>query len=223
MLSVHSMRAGMGHVHLIESDHSLILIDAGSPHHEQKILNKMRALNRSDLRLIFITHAHFDHYGSAAALHQATGAPIAIHHQDACLMEQGQTPLGIVRGRGKLARLFLPLYEKWVHFTPPKADLQLDDGDELEVFGIGGKVIHTPGHTPGSASLLVEGRIAFVGDLLSANGRPHAQRYYADDWEKLARSVERMKRIGPELTYTGHAHKPLNRKALKKLSAPRTD
>lgn len=218
MLKVHSVRAGLGYAHLIESDLSLILVDAGSPHHEEKILDKIRSLDRGDLRLIFITHAHFDHYGSAAALHQATGAPIAIHHQDSRIMELGQTPLGIVRGRGKLARLFLPLYENWAQFIPPKANLELNDGDELGSYGIEAKVVHTPGHTPGSASLLVEGRIAFVGDLLSANGRPHAQRYYAYDWVKLAESVELMKRISPELTYTGHARKPLDREALNKLS-----
>jgi hydroxyacylglutathione hydrolase len=218
LLRVYSIQAGLGYAHLIECDRNLILVDAGSPNHEGKILREIRSIDRSDLRLIFITHAHFDHYGSAAALRQATGAPIAIHHLDSEAMEQGQTSLGIVRGRGKLARLFLPLYEKWAHFIPPKADLEFSDGDDLGSYGIEAKVVHTPGHTPGSASLLVEGRIAFVGDLLSARGRPHAQRYYAYDWDKLAESVELVKRISPELTYTGHARKPLDREALNKLS-----
>ena len=101
-LPVHNIPTGMSTAYLIESDGGLALVDAGLPRYERRVLRRMRALGRDDLRLIFITHAHLDHYGSAAALRRLTGAPIAIHRADGDTMARGDTPLGSVRGRGRL-------------------------------------------------------------------------------------------------------------------------
>jgi glyoxylase-like metal-dependent hydrolase (beta-lactamase superfamily II) len=90
----------------------------------------------------------------------------------------------------------------------------LADGDSLESFGLDGIAVHTPGHTPGSSCLLVEGRIAFAGDLISRTGRPHAQRLYADDWAAVAESVQRLQQLGPEWTYAGHGRRPVSKTTL---------
>ncbi len=60
-----------------------VLVDAGLPGYAGPILAKLEELGHPDLRLIYITHAHVDHYGSAAAVQRATGAPIAVHADDA--------------------------------------------------------------------------------------------------------------------------------------------
>ncbi|MCB9150311.1 MAG: MBL fold metallo-hydrolase [Caldilineaceae bacterium] len=64
---IHPIAIGPINCYLIESAEGLVLVDAGLPLLEQPILNKMAEIGRADLRLIFITHAHIDHYGSAAA------------------------------------------------------------------------------------------------------------------------------------------------------------
>ena len=81
--------AGMCRVYLIETGSSLFLVDAGSPGEEKKILRHIKKYGEKKLRLIFITHGHFDHYGSAAALQRLTGALIAIHKDDAMAMAEG--------------------------------------------------------------------------------------------------------------------------------------
>jgi len=101
-LQVHNIPMGIAPARLIESDASLVLVDAGLPRYEHRVLRRMRALGLDDPRLIFVTHAHLDHYGSAAALRRLTGAPIAIHRADGDTMARGDTPLGSVRGRGRL-------------------------------------------------------------------------------------------------------------------------
>lgn len=90
---VHSLPLAMSRAYLIEQGACLILVDAGVPGEEARILRAIQRRHPARLSMIFITHAHFDHYGSAAALRRATGAPIAIHESDAEAMADGEIPL----------------------------------------------------------------------------------------------------------------------------------
>jgi len=217
-LQVHSVPLGMARAYLIEGQAGLVLVDAGSPRREQSVLRQMQALGRDDLRLIYVTHAHLDHYGSAAALRRLTGAPIAVHRADSDAMARGETSLGSVRGRGRWVQALLSLLEPHLRPEPTPADLLLDDGDDLRAYGLDAAVLHTPGHTPGSSCLLVEGRFAFVGDLLSATGRPHVQRFFADDWSLIPDSLARLQALRPEWVYPGHGRRPLSGQTLQRLA-----
>lgn len=197
-----------------------MLVDAGSPGHEKRILRRVHGLGRGDLRLIYVTHAHLDHYGSAAALRRLTGAPIAIHRADAEAMARGETPIALARGRGKLGRLLLPLAERYLRPEPVQADVLLDDGDELDPYGLDAVVVHTPGHTPGSSCLYLEGRVAFVGDLISTVLGAHAQRTYACDWAALAESLRRVQALAPALVYGGHGGRPISGATFQRLKGP---
>ena len=219
-MHIHSIQAGFGVAHLIETKAGLYLVDAGSPRSEGKILDQMERLGREDLRLIFITHAHFDHFGCAAALRRVTGAPIAVHELDAEFLARGETPLGTVRGRGKIAQALLPLAEKLYKPEPTSADIQYKDGHDFKDVGLDAKAVFLPGHTPGSSGLLIEGKIAFVGDLLSTTGKPHVQRYYATNWSQISESLERLKALDPDWVYSGHGTNSLSRQGLRDLFAP---
>lgn len=216
-MEVHIIQAGLGCAHLIEYDRGLVLVDAGSRGNEHKILYAMRSLGRDDLRLIFITHAHLDHYGNAAALRRLTGAPIAIHLADAGAMRRAESSLGSVRGRGKLGLLLLRSGGTFLAPEPTPADMLLDEGEDLSSYGLDAVVVHTPGHTPGSSSLLVEKRLAFVGDLISTSGHPHVQRFYAADWSLIPASLARIQALKPEWVYTGHGSRPMSGKVLQAL------
>lgn len=217
-LQVHSISVPTSSVYLLEYETGMLLVDAGPPHVEKTILRYMESLGRSDLRLIFITHAHFDHYGSAAALKRATGAAIATHTLDAPAMAEAASPLGQPRGRGKLASPLMPLFQQWMPTDPVQADLLMEDGDNLHDYGLDAYLLHTPGHTPGSSCLIVENRLAFVGDLISANGHPHVQAYFANDWSQIPRSLARLQKIHPQLVYAGHGNAPFDDATLQSLS-----
>ena len=221
---VHAVPLGLSQAYLLESDAGVVLVDAGSPHQERVILRHLRALRSADasplkLQLIFITHAHLDHYGSAAALRRLTGAPVAIHRADAEAMARGETRLGSAQGRGKLMSVLLPLVELCLRPEPVKPDLLLEDGDDLADYGLEARVIHTPGHTLGSSCLIVEERLGFVGDLLSNTGRPHLQSLYAEDWSLLRQSYVRLQGTELETVYPGHGRRPVSGKALQHLIA----
>lgn len=207
---------GLSNAYLVVGADGLMLVDAGAPGFERAVLRRMSALGRDDLRLIFITHAHLDHYGSAAALRRLTGAAIAIHRADGDAMARGETPLGSTRGWGGMVRILMPLIEQVLRPEPTPADVYLDDGDDVQRFGGSGTLLHTPGHTPGSSCLIL-GDVAFVGDLLSTTGPPRLQRYFASDWSALPKALARLQERQPRRVYTAHGRYPLRGEQLARL------
>ncbi|UCG51315.1 MAG: MBL fold metallo-hydrolase [Candidatus Latescibacterota bacterium] len=221
VINVHSLKVGVGWTHLIETASGLVLVDAGSPGKQSKMFRYLEKLGRDDLRLIIITHAHLDHYGSALAIGRSTDAPIAIHREDADAMAKAETHLGLVRGWGKFVERTMPLVERYLSPEPTQADLLLGDGERLDRFGLDAQILHTPGHTPGSLTLLVDGGLAFVGDLASTRGRPHAQLFYATDWAQLERSLKRVQSHEPRWVYTGHGGRPIRGEVFQRIKARR--
>lgn len=102
---------------------------------------------------IVASHAHLDHIMAVGAVVQQTRAPFLLHRDD----------LGIAASLPASARMLLDREEP----PPPAPDDDLRDGDDLEVAGITLRVLHTPGHTPGSVSLYApEAGLLFSGDTL---------------------------------------------------------
>jgi len=220
-IRIHPLPAGLAIAFLIESPQGLYLVDSGSPRTGQVVLRKLRELGRSDLKLIFITHAHFDHYGSAAELRRQTGAPIAAHPADAQAMSLGLSPLGTTRAHGFLLRLSLPVALRLQPVEPTLCDIPMEDGETLERFGLDAYVLHTPGHTPGHCCLIVERNTAFVGDLISRQPRPGLQRLAATHWDLLSNSLAQLQAARPDWIYTGHGRTPLNWDQLQQIRSPK--
>ncbi|MEM5775941.1 MAG: MBL fold metallo-hydrolase, partial [Anaerolineaceae bacterium] len=202
-MQLHILPAGLGQFFLLEYPHGLYLIDCSTPGSEGILLAKLRELGRGDLKLIWITHAHYDHYGSAAALRALTGAPIGVHPADAEFMARGESPLGSTRGTGLVYTLGQPLVRLLNPLRAAPPDFTAGDGETLERWGLEATVLHTPGHTPGHTCLLLPDGTAFAADLIGRSGRPHAQNLLATDWSQIPDSLARLQAARPEVVYLG--------------------
>jgi hydroxyacylglutathione hydrolase len=107
-----------------------------------------------EIRVIVLTHGHSDHIAALRDIQDRTGAEVAIHAADADFLE----------GRGSLSSQFGISYR-----TPHPPERLLHEGDVVEIAGLSFKVIHTPGHTPGSICLLTGDKV-FTGDTLFRRG-----------------------------------------------------
>jgi len=112
-------------------------------------LIKVAEKNKVKIKYIVNTHGHVDHIGGNVDMKEKTGAAIIIHEDDAEMLVD--TPMAMLRMFGGKA-------------SPP-ADRTVRDGDLIEVGGLRLRVLHTPGHSPGSMVLLLDG-YAFTGDTL---------------------------------------------------------
>jgi glyoxylase-like metal-dependent hydrolase (beta-lactamase superfamily II) len=205
-MQVHTLFTGVANTFLVENSRGVMLIDAGMPRQAARIVNAIRARGHTpqDVRLILITHGHIDHAGSARTLKKLTGAPIALHRGDARLVE---TPsLKIPPGRtatteaiGALMRAFGWLMPLEI-FTP---DILLDDGQSLREFGFAARVVHTPGHTAGSLSVLFDDGTLFVGDAI-LNLVHVAFPLYWEDAPQARASAFKIRAHQPRLCYTAH-------------------
>lgn len=205
-LHIHTIRSLVANIHIIESDAGLVIVDAGfsgaSPHVLQ-VINQLGHTPR-DVRLIFLTHVHMDHVGSAAELRRQTGAPLAAHRADVAKARAGQHPLP--KGRalaGKiLEHTFNGLRLKfWYESFEP--DILLDEGQTLDAFGLHARVIHTPGHTLGSLSLALNDGVMLIGDALINQIRV-GMPLYGEDNELAYDSLRKIHALRPRLLYSGH-------------------
>jgi glyoxylase-like metal-dependent hydrolase (beta-lactamase superfamily II) len=195
--NVFEIRLRRVRAHLIAED-SLTLIDAGLPGSSGAIDQAITALGRSpsELRRVVCTHGHFDHAGGAAELGARSGVEVLMHPAD--LANLGTT-LGDVARRPS-RRLFVALTPPLDHATA------LADGDVLPALG-GVRVVHVPGHTPGSICLYAPAAgLLFVGDALQARlGRVgFASRLYSDDWRQARASVQRLATLDVRLIVFSH-------------------
>jgi glyoxylase-like metal-dependent hydrolase (beta-lactamase superfamily II) len=207
------IKLGMTNCYLIRGGEDYIMVDAGPPNTLEKFNQKMDQLRIApdQIKMIFITHMHFDHLGSLPGIREVTGAKSAMHHLDKELVEKGTIimPDGIGMW-GKFLTAFLwtikPMVNKAI--GPLPVDQRLDDSPySLEEFQINGKVIHTPGHTAGSISLILGSGEAFVGDL-AMSGFPRVSGpgpfVLGDDIETMKRSWQLLLDEGARQIYPSH-------------------
>lgn len=158
--------------YLLEQGGRLTVLDAGLPGDWRAFLAALSRLGHSpaDIDAVLITHHHRDHAGNAERL-RSSGAQIFSHPADAPYLrgEEHLSDRGVVRylWRPWYAFYILRYVAKGITRTPPVARLdELEHGEVVDVPG-SPRVIHAPGHTPGSCALFLEERsLLFTGDAL---------------------------------------------------------
>jgi len=185
-----------------------ILIDSGNSGSELKIIHTMEkaGLDPGMLKLLILTHVHFDHAGSAGKLKELTGCRIMVHHSEAERLQTGFT--GIPNGTRWKAKLLVVLGRTVARrigkFPGTAPDLLVKDSLDLREFGFPGKVIHTPGHTHGSMVVLMEGGELIAGDtLFGIEGKQHFPPF-AENLPALVSSWQHIRTLPVTTIYPAH-------------------
>ncbi len=191
----------LSRMYLIEDEHELALVDTDAPWSAQRVFRYIESIGRrpSEVRSILMTHSHPDHTGGVVALRRDSGANVAAHPGDAKPHNAG--------GHGlKYMGVFNAFDARLPFLQHAPVDLLLADGDIIPIAG-GIRVIHTPGHTPGSVCYLLERRgLLFSGDTIFSNGRriSRSMPFPGSDLTAYQRSLERLASMEFDMLCGGH-------------------
>jgi len=186
-------------------DDDLTLVDTGFSGRADLILEQIEELgySPSDVKRIIITHHHADHTGGLAALKRATQAEVIAHPADAPYIDGTLPQPGPVRPQW-LSKLLA--HFSWLLATEPVVvDTLVNDGDELPILG-GIKILHTPGHTPGSICLYLQSKdLLIAGDLLAHRfGLRLPSKSFTVDIAQEIQSVKRVASLEFDIICFGH-------------------
>lgn len=209
-VNIYPVPLGFDHCYIIQ-DKGTIMIDGGAPKKLKEFAKAIEEISvkPEDIKLMIMTHGHWDHIGSAKEIKEFTGAKIAMHKQEKEWLEKGLKPLppGVTLW-GSIFKGIMAMFMPLVNIPTTDVDVVLgDEGLALDVYGIPGKVIYTPGHSPGSVSVLLETGDVFVGDM-AMNKFPlrfgPGMPIFAEDMVKLEKSWNLLLDAGAKTIYPAH-------------------
>ncbi len=194
------------------------LIDTAAPGaHLLEALGKI-GLNPADIDMVLNTHGHPDHTGGNAVIKAGGKAEICIHRSDTAFVEEHERcfdefyapvtnsllgPEAVVKQR-----------EDFVYFLGPDlvVDRALEDGDLVDLGdGVILRVIHLPGHTPGSVGfLLEEDGILIAGDSTPGLNAPGGSLPVILDIEAYRASLEHLLELQVSTLHTAHPFRGVN-------------
>ena len=170
---LHRVGSQLVNSYLIAGPDGVTIIDAGLPGYWKPLQAELAAMGKSlgDVRALVLTHGDTDHIGFAARLHRETGVAVYIHQADAdrarLKVKKPNTGWGPVKIGPLAGFLWYSARRGGLRPKPVTALQAVADGDVLDVPG-SPRIIHTPGHTPGSVTVHVPAVDAlFLGDTMT--------------------------------------------------------
>jgi hydroxyacylglutathione hydrolase len=173
-LTIRPVLFGRSNVLLLSNGEKNILIDSSPSQYWKKLNLRLRKLGIDRIDYLVLTHTHFDHSGNARKIQEKYNAKVLVHNDEAGLLASGKNI--VPEGTNPLSRIVISLFLRPVfpYFTyePCKPDILVGDSFDLREFGFNAYILHTPGHTPGSMSVIADNEVAIVGDtMIGVSGR----------------------------------------------------
>lgn len=171
MIQFFKIRIGKTNTYLLQSEFSdYILIDTCTSCGSEQLIQRISRLGIKpyQIKLIVLTHSHYDHCGALADLKEWSNAPVLAHQDSLTWLKAGISyPVKAVN----------PLFDKVIqslqirfpdlsNYKPVNPDITVTDNYDLSSWGIPGRIIHTPGHTQDSISVILNSGTAFAGDAI---------------------------------------------------------
>lgn len=209
MSRIERIKCGNGNCYIVSNRDNAVLVDTHQKKYREKILNACKPYN---IKLIVLTHGHFDHVQNAAFLSKKLNAPIAMHKADFGLIPDNMKQT--LNAHTLLGKVILFASIKGFNsktlplFTPT---FFLKEGDKLDKYGISAKIIELPGHTNGSIGIDIEGKDLIVGDALMNMFYPTVSMLYHSK-TAMQKSAKRISRLGDRTIYFGHGKPVKNKK-----------
>ena len=191
---IYRIRNGRCNCYLISNGNRFLLVDSGTKRDWNRLNKRLDKLGATHASLV-LTHCHFDHAENAAKLKQTHGTPVWVHRSEGTCLKNGENP--VIQGSTPVTKLLIQVL-RWtrqlvrLNYAPVNHDCLVDERLDLDPFGFPGYILHTPGHTPGSLSVIIENEIALVGDTLFGIFRGSVFPPFADNPKLMVQSWKKL-------------------------------
>ncbi len=221
-LNIYPIKLGFDHCYIIRGEKT-VMIDGGSPKQVKQFEKGLARLSvkPEEIKLIIMTHGHWDHIANAKEIKTITGAKIVMHRAEKEWLEKGLKPMPPgISNWGQIMKSLITMFLPLVRIPATTVDITIgDEGLPLDAYRIPGRIIYTPGHSDGSVSVLLETGEAFVGDM-AMNGLPMrlgpGLPIFAEDLARLKQSWRSLLDQGVKTIYPAHGE-PFSADIIRKV------
>ena len=214
---IYQILEGRSNSFLVNSKNNYILIDTGRKNTWKELTAKLNELlNKNELSYLILTHTHFDHAENAAKIKKKYKPKIIVHKNEAEYLKQGSSPLpkGTNFATGFMSDVLGKLFQYRYNYESADLDILVDKNYNLSNFGFNAYIIHTPGHSKGSVSVIIDDEIAIVGDSMFGVFKNSAFPPYADDPEIMVKNWNNLLKTECLIFLPGHGN-AISRKLLE--------
>lgn len=210
---VQPVQFGHANVFFIRTEDGQILVDAGMPGDPETLdrVFSTAGVDPRNIRLIVVTHGHLDHMGMVAYAKEATSARVLCHRSLSGKLATGEIEAPVAQNlSGRFINFMsgLQALTGGADIEAVDADILVDDeAFDLSEFGIPGRVIHTPGHSQASISIVLDNGETLLGDMVRDEGDGEiGPGMFYEDREALIASLEEVAQFEPRTIYLSHGN-----------------
>lgn len=196
---------GVANIYLIKTSSGCILVDTGMPNMDRQldVAFEKAGVDPKSIQLIVVTHGHLDHVGTITYAKSITDADVLCHQSYAERLEKGEIVPAVAQNNlGRLMEFMTSL--SGTHFAGVNPDILMEDEFDLSDYGIAGKVIHTPGHSSDSVSIILDNGEALIGDMLRGKAPNIGIGMFYENEHTLLTSLEKVAAFNPSIVYLSH-------------------
>lgn len=218
--TVYQLVSGRSNAYAIDLPDSLILVDSS----EKVLYNKMLAAienikGSKKVTHLILTHSHYDHCFNASVLQEKYGVTIVAGEAEVSMLKEGFTPPP--PGIAPLAKFIVNCFGNYLselfRYKPVLVDVSIMQEIVLHEKSAEIRILPTPGHSKGSISVIVDKKIAIVGDAIFGVFRKTVFPPFGEDENEMILSIKRLYETGCDIFLPGHGRVVTKEKVKREL------
>lgn len=205
---IYQILNGRSNAFLVSSGEKYILIDTGRKNKWEELKNKLDefGVNENSMAALILTHTHFDHAENAYNIKENYKTNLIVHKNEEDFIRNGNNP--VIKGTNLatdfIARMLGESLRKFYKYKAVDCDIIVEDNFNLVDLGFEAYILHTPGHSIGSLSIIIDNEIAIVGDAMFGVFKSSVFPPYAEDTITMIKSWKKLLNTGCSLFIPAH-------------------
>jgi glyoxylase-like metal-dependent hydrolase (beta-lactamase superfamily II) len=218
---VRPVKLGGVNIYFLKTESGHILVDAGMPGMGRELDDVFSNLgiDPQSVQLIVATHGHLDHIGLLAHAKEVTGGRVLCHRSLTESLRKGSFEKAVMHTKNLRHRL-MNFLSSLMSVAAVEPDIMMGDEFDLIEYDIAGRIIHTPGHSASSITVVLDNGEVLIGDQVrEVDGGEIGIGVFYEDKQLLMESLKRVASLEPRTIFLSHGSTIDNRALRETIEA----